>query len=65
YSIVSQRRGSISAEHGIGSLKIPFLHYSRSEAEIALMRAIKHAMDPKGIINPGKLFGSNGSGHHA
>ncbi len=56
YGIVAQRRGSISAEHGIGSLKIPFLHFSRSEAEIALMRAIKRAMDPKGILNPGKLF---------
>ena len=66
YSIVSKRRGSISAEHGIGSLKIPFLHYSRSEAEIQLMRAIKKAMDPKGIMNPGKLFSSSGgSGHHA
>ncbi len=38
YGIVAQRRGSISAEHGIGSLKIPFLHFSRSEAEIELMR---------------------------
>lgn len=56
YGIVAQRRGSISAEHGIGSLKIPFLHYSRSEAEIALMRAIKRAMDPKGILNPGKVL---------
>ncbi|MEJ0098762.1 MAG: FAD-binding oxidoreductase [Pseudomonadota bacterium] len=56
YGIVSQRRGSISAEHGIGSLKIPFLHFSRSEAEIALMRAIKKAMDPKGIMNPGKVL---------
>jgi FAD/FMN-containing dehydrogenase len=56
YAIVAQRRGSISAEHGIGSLKIPFLHFSRSEAEIALMRTIKHAMDPKGILNPGKVL---------
>ncbi|MGC4029045.1 MAG: FAD-binding oxidoreductase [Steroidobacteraceae bacterium] len=56
YGLVAMRRGSISAEHGIGSLKIPFLHFSRSEAEIALMRAIKHAMDPRGILNPGKLF---------
>jgi FAD/FMN-containing dehydrogenase len=56
YGIVTKRRGSISAEHGIGSLKIPFLHFSRSPEEIALMRAIKKAMDPKGILNPGKLF---------
>jgi FAD/FMN-containing dehydrogenase len=56
YGIVAKRRGSISAEHGIGSLKIPFLHFSRSPEEIALMRAIKKAMDPKGILNPGKLF---------
>ncbi len=63
YGIVAQRRGSISAEHGIGSLKIPFLHFSRSEAEIALMRAIKNAMDPKGIMNPGKLFTSGPAPH--
>jgi FAD/FMN-containing dehydrogenase len=63
YGIVALRRGSISAEHGIGSLKIPFLHFSRSEAEIALMRAIKKAMDPKGIMNPGKLFASGPARH--
>lgn len=56
YNIVAKRRGSISAEHGIGVLKIPFLHLSRSDAEIALMRTIKRAMDPKGILNPGKVL---------
>jgi FAD/FMN-containing dehydrogenase len=56
YSIVSRRRGSISAEHGIGSLKRSFLHYSRSPEELALMHAIKRAMDPNGILNPGKIL---------
>jgi FAD/FMN-containing dehydrogenase len=56
YEIVSRRRGSISAEHGIGLLKREFLHLSRSPEEIALMRAIKKAMDPNGILNPGKIF---------
>jgi FAD/FMN-containing dehydrogenase len=56
YTIVSRRKGSISAEHGIGSLKRSFLHYSRSPEEIALMRAIKQVMDPNGILNPGKVL---------
>jgi FAD/FMN-containing dehydrogenase len=56
YGIASMRRGSISAEHGIGSLKRKFLHYSRSPEEIALMQTIKRAMDPNGILNPGKIF---------
>jgi len=56
YAVASKRRGSISAEHGIGSLKRQFLHYSRSPEEIALMRAIKSTMDPNGILNPGKIF---------
>ena len=56
YSVVSEHRGSISAEHGIGSLKQDFLHLSRSPEEIALMRTLKRAMDPNGILNPGKIF---------
>ena len=56
YAITAKRRGSISAEHGIGSLKRPFLHFSRSPAELALMRAIKQTMDPNGILNPGKVL---------
>jgi FAD/FMN-containing dehydrogenase len=56
YGIVAQRKGSISAEHGIGSLKREFLRYSRSPEELALMRAIKQAMDPNGILNPGKVL---------
>jgi FAD/FMN-containing dehydrogenase len=56
YGVAARRHGSISAEHGIGSLKREFLHYSRSPEEIALMRVIKNAMDPNGILNPGKIF---------
>ena len=48
--------GSISAEHGIGLVKKPYLGYTRSEPEIAAMRAIKAVFDPAGIMNPGKLF---------
>jgi FAD/FMN-containing dehydrogenase len=48
--------GSISAEHGIGLQKRAFLPLSRSPTEIALMRTLKQALDPKGILNPGKIF---------
>lgn len=54
---IAAHRGSISAEHGIGRTKARFLHLARSEAEIAQMRAIKTAFDPRGILNPGVLFG--------
>lgn len=48
--------GSISAEHGIGLVKKGYLSSTRSDAEVAAMRGIKAAFDPKGILNPGKLF---------
>lgn len=48
--------GSISAEHGVGLQKREFLPLSRSPNEIALMRTLKHALDPKGILNPGKIL---------
>lgn len=56
YDIVRRYRGSISAEHGIGTLKRDFLGHSRSAAELEVMRRIKHALDPKGILNPGKVI---------
>jgi FAD/FMN-containing dehydrogenase len=48
--------GSISAEHGIGLEKRAFLHCSRSDDEIALMRTVKAALDPKNLLNPGKVL---------
>jgi glycolate oxidase subunit GlcD len=56
FEIVAKHGGSISAEHGVGLLKKPFLHYSRSASEIETMRAIKEAFDPNNIMNPGKLI---------
>jgi FAD/FMN-containing dehydrogenase len=48
--------GSISAEHGIGVMKREALRGARSAVELELMRAIKRAFDPKGILNPGKVL---------
>ena len=48
--------GSVSAEHGIGLERKAYLEISRSPAEIATMRALKAALDPRGILNPGKVF---------
>ena len=48
--------GSVSAEHGIGLEKKPWLTISRNANEIALMRTLKQALDPKHILNPGKIF---------
>ena len=56
FALVQRHHGSISAEHGIGLLKKPFLSYSRSPAEIAVMRQVKRALDPHGILNPGKIL---------
>jgi FAD/FMN-containing dehydrogenase len=56
YARVGALQGSVSAEHGIGVVKRKYLHYSRSEAEIALMRKLKSAVDPKGILNPGRVI---------
>lgn len=53
---VARYRGSVSAEHGIGRAKVAYLHLSRSAEEIAAMRAIKQALDPSGVMNPGVLL---------
>jgi len=56
--VLERHGGSISAEHGVGLLKKPYLSRVRSEAEITLMRGVKAVFDPHGILNPGKLFDS-------
>jgi FAD/FMN-containing dehydrogenase len=56
YEPLAARSGSVSAEHGIGLEKQPWLPLSRSDAELALMRRLKDALDPKGILNPGRVL---------
>lgn len=56
YRLVGEFRGSVSAEHGIGLHKKPYLANSRTPQELAAMRAIKQALDPLGLMNPGKVF---------
>jgi len=56
YGQVAAFHGSVSAEHGIGLHKKPYLAVSRSPAELAAMRAIKQALDPLNLLNPGKVF---------
>lgn len=56
FDIVKKFNGSISAEHGVGLTKKAFLTYTRSEAEISLMKGIKTLFDPDNIINPGKVI---------
>lgn len=56
YGLVGKLDGSISAEHGIGLAKREHLSRSRNEAELALMRTLKRAMDPKGLLGRGRIF---------
>jgi len=56
YEALGRRHGVISAEHGIGLDKREYLQHSRSAEEIKLMKILKQALDPKGILNPGKIF---------
>jgi FAD/FMN-containing dehydrogenase len=56
FDLVKKHAGSVSAEHGIGLLKKAWLGWTRSEADVAVMRAVKKALDPTGMFNPGKIF---------
>ena len=55
HALVHSMGGSISAEHGIGRLKRDDLAKTKSAVEMDVMRAIKFALDPRGILNPGKV----------
>lgn len=56
YGLVRAQQGSISAEHGIGLQKRDYLAWTRNPAEVAVMRTLKAALDPKTILNPGKVL---------
>ena len=56
FDAVTQRGGSISAEHGVGSLKAATLPQYKSAVALDMMRAIKRALDPQGILNPGRVL---------
>ena len=56
YKIVAQLEGSISAEHGLGQLKREEITHYKSALELELMRSIKHTLDPRGLLNPGKVI---------
>ncbi|MEO5805817.1 FAD-binding oxidoreductase [Devosia sp.] len=57
YEIVLRLAGSVSAEHGIGQLKRELLNQVKDPVALEMMRSIKRAIDPKGILNPGKMLG--------
>ncbi len=54
--IVAEKGGSISAEHGLGVMKAPYISYSQSKTSIDMMRRIKQMFDPKGLLNPYKYI---------
>lgn len=56
YGIIRDLDGSVSAEHGIGVEKRDYLGWSRTPAEVAVMHTLKAALDPKNLLNPGKVL---------
>ena len=61
YALVREYRGSVSAEHGIGTHKKAYLDYSRSAEEIRLMQVLKQALDPLNLLAPGRIFDMPGN----
>jgi FAD/FMN-containing dehydrogenase len=56
HDIIVELGGSISAEHGIGRTRLIELEHYKGVTELGMMRAIKQALDPQGIMNPGKVL---------
>jgi FAD/FMN-containing dehydrogenase len=56
FALVRAHQGSVSAEHGIGVLKKHALSFTRTPAELSLMRGLKSLLDPRGTLNPGKIL---------
>jgi FAD/FMN-containing dehydrogenase len=56
YAVVRELNGSISAEHGLGQLKRDAIRDYKDPLEMELMRTVKQALDPKGLMNPGKVL---------
>jgi FAD/FMN-containing dehydrogenase len=56
YAQLQEVKGSISAEHGIGLDKKPYLHLCRSQDEIHIMKGLKQLFDPLNILNPGRII---------
>ena len=58
FELVSAHRGSISSEHGLGFRKKDFIGYTKTPGAIRVMKQLKDLFDPKGILNPYKVFPS-------
>jgi len=56
YQSVKRFGGSISAEHGVGSMKVGCLSDYKDPVALAMMRRIKDALDPQGLLNPGRVL---------
>ena len=56
YAAVGAHGGSIAAEHGVGTLRRRYVHHSRNREELAVMRRLKTALDPNGILNASRVL---------
>jgi glycolate oxidase len=59
FRAVLELGGTITGEHGVGSLKAPYIGLEIGPRELDLMKQVKKVFDPKGILNPGKIFGTS------